>query len=1025
MKPRQTAHTILSITRSKAKMYEYGVPEEHHIAVPRDPAKLFDLTIGILGDLVANDDEEATTTIEDNKNSLRFASYFFDAYLNSRLDESIDEYLLLLGSAAYFLCDLPGSSKVLIDRIDISNLDLDAQGLDKFVAWILRGDFDNTLAFEGSTYSFLIGSIQNILSEFRRSGDPNNLSLLSSSLKDLAYDNGSPRELLLADIAHTLIKKRIEISVWNCLPKYSELELPAWRETMQHIDIKEMWPAQRLLGENGVYKGTSAVVQMPTSAGKTKSTELIIRSAFLAERASLAVIVAPFRALCSEINDSLQKVFSNEDISVDRLSDSIQTDFEIQQLLGHKQIVVVTPEKLNYMLRYEPTLAQHIGLLIYDEGHLFDDSSRGVTYELLLASLKAQLSVDSQVVLISAVISNAEGIKSWLLDEEAKVVTGTNLTPTYRTIAFTSWRDKMLHFVAPDSPDNESFFVPRILSQETLGRKPRERSDRVFPENADGNDIALYLGLRLASKGTAAIFTGRKISASKLVKRAVEIYDRNTAIPSPREVSNPEEVNRLIHIYTQNFGDEELATEAAELGVYAHHGDTPQGIRLCIEHALQNNLIQFVICTSTLAQGVNLPLRYLIVANTRHSQESIKTRDFHNLIGRAGRSGMYTEGSIIFANPELWDEKNWRWREALRLLNPNNSEPCLSHIAILLKPLEDLRKNPALEIDALALVQFYMDDNRDKEAEINSIVETYSNAQFPAQDIKYQMYARFAVISNIESYLLANLENPTEEETEEDKIAELAKNTLAYSQLDDGQKETLIEIFQLIAQNLITAEASQEKRIIFSRTFQGIRECRELSVWVEEHVEDLQSCESDEDFIATLWPLFSKFIKSSAFQGLTSEDLLKQVCLSWLQGLPFHELFSLMEGQKIGTKWAKMEHVISICESGFSYDGALIVGAVSQLLELQEDEEIDGTIHALQEFQKKLKYGLPYTEAINMYELGFSDRCLAQELSINLHGTGLSKSELKNLITEMPEPFAEVLAPYPSYFHMRLNLLRV
>ncbi len=78
MKPRQTAHTILSITRSKAKMYEYGVPEEHHIAVPRDPAKLFDLTIGILGDLVANDDEEATTTIEDNKNSLRFASYFFD-----------------------------------------------------------------------------------------------------------------------------------------------------------------------------------------------------------------------------------------------------------------------------------------------------------------------------------------------------------------------------------------------------------------------------------------------------------------------------------------------------------------------------------------------------------------------------------------------------------------------------------------------------------------------------------------------------------------------------------------------------------------------------------------------------------------------------------------------------------------------------------------------------------------------------------------------------------------------------------
>ncbi len=64
------------------------------------------------------------------------------------------------------------------------------------------------------------------------------------------------------------------------------------------------------------FKGKSAVIQLPTSAGKTKSTELIIRSAFLSERANIAIIVAPFKALCNEIKNDLSYAFENEDIKV-------------------------------------------------------------------------------------------------------------------------------------------------------------------------------------------------------------------------------------------------------------------------------------------------------------------------------------------------------------------------------------------------------------------------------------------------------------------------------------------------------------------------------------------------------------------------------------------------------------------------------------------------------------------------------------------------------------------------------------
>lgn len=98
--------------------------------------------------------------------------------------------------------------------------------------------------------------------------------------------------------------------------------------------IKEFWPAQHLLGQANVLRGKSAIVQMPTSAGKTKATELILRSAFLAKRVSLAIIIAPFRALCHEIKNSLVEAFNSESTKVDELTDTLQTDFEIAELLG-------------------------------------------------------------------------------------------------------------------------------------------------------------------------------------------------------------------------------------------------------------------------------------------------------------------------------------------------------------------------------------------------------------------------------------------------------------------------------------------------------------------------------------------------------------------------------------------------------------------------------------------------------------------------------------------------------------------
>ena len=122
----------------------------------------------------------------------------------------------------------------------------------------------------------------------------------------------------------------------------------------------------------------------------------------------MAVIVAPFRALCHEIRNSLSGAFRGEPVNIDELSDVLQSDFNINELLGQKQILVITPEKLVYVLRHNPEIAEQIGLLIYDEGHQFDTGIRGITYELLVTSLKSMVPKGIQTILISAVIMNAD-----------------------------------------------------------------------------------------------------------------------------------------------------------------------------------------------------------------------------------------------------------------------------------------------------------------------------------------------------------------------------------------------------------------------------------------------------------------------------------------------------------------------------------------------------------------------------------------------------------------------------------------
>lgn len=1033
MKPKSNSKILLGIVSAKAKMWEYHLPPAVHIEIKHNPSIFFDFTIAALGDLSAHINGESTCDFVEINNlysNVRFAARFFECFNYSKLDESLCDFSMLCASTCFYLCDTPGSSHVFSEKMNAEEVNLGGNGIDRALLLLLQDKALASQPLDNNRYSDSLHEIFELYNTFKTSGQ--NLQELKKATNDfrsLCYLKGSPADLFFSDALCAVIHKRISNSTWVCLPEYSDLPIGEWMNTIQkETFIRELWPAQKLLGEKGVLKGKSAIVQMPTSAGKTRGAELFIRSAFLSKRVELVVVVAPYRSLCHEIGDSMKKAFFGEMVSIDELTDVLQYDYDIilESLQKQFGILIVTPEKLHYVLRHEPLLASKIGLVVYDEGHLFDDSSRGVNYELLLTSIKSQLPENAQTILISAVISNAEQICKWLLGENGIVIKGHNIAPTERTIGFASWTTSrgQINFPAIDGLQDYDFFVPRVLHAQQLALKGKETKPQLFPTKENSNDISLFLALSLVPNGGCAIFCGRKGTVSGICERAVDIFSRRLSMEKPTQFSNIEEVRKLTNLNMKHFGENAIPTKSSQLGIYSHSGNTPQGVRLAIEHALHHDLIKLVICTSTLAQGVNLPLRYLIVSGVYQGlNRRIKIRDFQNLIGRAGRAGKHTEGSIIFADPKIFDKRNsstddWRWQQAQELLDPVNSEKCSSVIAKILSPLLSDNGRQYIDTKPLYLTKLSIEKPQDFLKLSDVIAER--NEGFSSDSIHQQLNIKLNAIKAIEGYLLAHHDIWSDKIEDVDDLVE---ETLAYSLADDSNKTILKELFQLLAKNILEQVPDVTKRHAYGRTLLGMYECIEVEKWIHENLDAMSAQSTSEALLEILWPLLYSQIQNKYIKKCTPNESLIEVAKAWINGYSFGEIFdSYLRDIRLGTTprahKLKMEQVVDMCENGLGYDGTLIIGAINELL----SEDRADLIKKLSELQKRLKYGISSQASISLYELGIADRSLVEEIASHINDPKLaSKRKVLRWLKSNESEIRQLSNNYPDYFRIKLE----
>lgn len=1021
---------LLDITRAKAKQYEFGIDEVHHLALREDPKRLLVFTIGVLGELAALESragDDRWQLREILKEQLILAGQYFESMSAARLSSGTDEYLRILSSASYYLADMPGSALVLAKTVpELPNILTDS-GIERLLVWVLKSDLSKGFKLvQNGPYNHHIVTIARTYRSFiHMEADFSDILDELINFRTEIYQRGTDREVLLADIINALILRKIENSSLVCLPRFTGIEIERWKHTLANDQfMKEFWPAQRLVGDLGVLKGASAVIQMPTSAGKTKSAELIIRSAFLSNRAKLAVVVAPFRALCREISQGFAAAFEYDSVNVNELRDITNIDENEQEflkfLLGEAYkgphdctILVSTPEKLVYLLRHEPSLAEKIELLIFDEGHQFDSGKRGVTYELLIASLKKTISPSAQKVLISAVMSNAESIGEWLNGESGKHIQGSNFLPSIKSVAFLSWITDMgqLSYLDQTNKFASGLYVPRLIQQTNLGHRPGEKEDLIFPAKDKPQQISCYLGLKLCHQGPVAVFCGDKKAVISHSETIVDIYERGFAIPKPSTISNQDELTRIAFLSKLHFSDEHIYSKAIPLGILPHSSAVPNGLRIAIEWAMDKNAAHFVICTSTLAQGVNLPIKYLLISQIVQGGRKISAREFQNLIGRAGRSGYHTEGGIIFTNSKVYDGRHtWqgqtKWWETLALLDFTNSEACLSKLMEITKPFK-------FENAKGDLLNFIARPSARRAEWLRWSEETGNDVS----KLMIEMDSKESTLNSVESYFLSILKDDLSL-LNIDVFSDLVRETLAYHLGEDEEKEKLLQLFSVIHKRL--QSIPKEKFDYLGKALLGLDQLLYIEDWIDSNLWDLQLCESSIELLDFYWAVIFKFATDNIITNLQPAPNAVDLAKRWCKGDSYFELLTHAYDNQFSVQAKSkkykitQEHIVDFC-SALAYDGMLLVGAIADIIEGKGiDDELAVKTRTL---QNQLKLGLADELHVWIYGKGYADREVCKHIGNALHKVTIGKNVVDyQILKNNPILLAEALSVLPKVF---------
>ena len=429
----------------------------------------------------------------------------------------------------------------------------------------------------------------------------------------------------------------------------------------------EFFPSQIDAIERGLLDSPDTFsLQMPTGAGKTALCEALLYRHVGAQMESVAVLLVPYRSLASELRGTLVRRLNGMQISARcAYGGTVPNGAEVQDL-DEVRVMVATPEALSGILSVEPGFFRRISLVICDEGHLLDSRGRGVSLELLLARMRAREGGAPRFVFMSAIVPNVEEINAWLggradtvihSDYRPAVAEFAVLRPTGRGVA-----QSVALVMHPQEEERMRSVFPNFLRRQHFVWRNAATNRWNTYRFSTVKARAIATARKALPMGTVAVFAANKRGEQGAIGLATELIaqvERGLGLPEPAAFANGASVGQTMEYVEREYGLDWVGTRALQVGAVLHHGDIPQETREVLETLLRSGAIRFAICTSTLAEGVNLPIRTLVLYSVQRRRpsgppENLLSRDIKNLVGRAGRAGATTRGLVICANPDQW-----------------------------------------------------------------------------------------------------------------------------------------------------------------------------------------------------------------------------------------------------------------------------------------------------------------------------------------------------------------------------------
>jgi len=461
----------------------------------------------------------------------------------------------------------------------------------------------------------------------------------------------------------------------------------------------DLWPSQIEAATRAVDQSDDLVVSLPTSAGKTRIAELCILRCLAGGRR--VVFVTPLRALSAQTEATLQKTFGPLGKTISALYGSVGVSGFDEDAIRERDIVVATPEKLDFALRNDPSLLDDVGLLIFDEGHMIGINEREIRYEVQIQRLLRRPDAERRrIVCLSAILPDGDQLddfSQWLRRDQPGDVIKHDWRPTRLRFGEVVWASPMARLnlrVGDERPWVQRFIVGEAPPTWV---PPKRRRTTLFPK--DQRELCLATAWRLVDDGqTVLIFCPIRRSVEPFADVIVDLHERG-ALRSLLEV-DPQRLSTAVALGEEWLGSDSAILKCLHLGVALHHGALPTAYRKEVERLLREGVLKVTISSPTLAQGLNLSATAVVMHSLHRNRERIDVSEFKNVIGRAGRAYVDVEGVVLFPMFDGIATKRRNWEALISDLGARNME---SGLALLVSALlSRMHKQVGGELNQLA-----------------------------------------------------------------------------------------------------------------------------------------------------------------------------------------------------------------------------------------------------------------------------------------------------------------------------------